>query len=197
MYLFRAGILDRSQDIAHHRQRRVFLNMGHAEVVQPGWTAPGKQDVGGLDVAVDDALRVRAVEGGGDLLDHLRGPVGCQPAVRLHPFGQRPPRHILQDECGGVAVLEPVQRDDVRVAQALHHGGLAPEPLGRDRVTRRALHFDDHVTAMAPVPPPVNGGEGAEVERLGRERDVGQHGEGGGVGFRGRGRGRGRRRRAL
>ena len=43
-----------------------------------GWVSPqagpGQLDTGGLDVPVDDALRVGAVQCGSDLFDHPRGP---------------------------------------------------------------------------------------------------------------------------
>ena len=85
-------------------------------------------DVGALDVAVDDALRVRLVERIGDLhgdverLGHGQGPAG-------DPLRQQLALHVLhRDEQVG-AVLDQVVGDR-HVRRAQHRGGprLAHEP---------------------------------------------------------------------
>jgi len=103
-----------------------------------GWVSPqagpGQLDTGGLDVPMDDALRVGAVQCGSDLFDHPRSPQRCQPAFHLYQSGQRPLRRIFHDKGSRVPVMELIGRGDVRVPQTFHHSRLTPEPLGRDGI---------------------------------------------------------------
>ena len=90
-------------------------------------------DVVGLDVAVDDAVRVGVRERVGDLAagrDHL---LRLEPPGRraLEPVGQRAAGHVAGDEARRAVVLEDVvDGDDVAVAA---------EPRGQPRLAAQAL----------------------------------------------------------
>ena len=71
--LLRAEVVDAAHGHAGHRQLRVRERLGDAEVGDLDPAAGAQQHVAGLDVAVDDAARVRRVERVGDLLGDARG----------------------------------------------------------------------------------------------------------------------------
>ncbi len=56
--LLGAHVTQRPRQVARHRQPRVALHVGHAEVGDPQVAAPIQQQVGRLDVAVHDPLVV-------------------------------------------------------------------------------------------------------------------------------------------
>ena len=177
--LLGADILDGAENISHNGQRGALIGVGHAEVGQLGPTARGEQDVGGLDIPVNDAFEVDAVQSGGDALDDACHSGRGQWPTRLDQLGQGPARHIFHDKGRGIALIEPVQGDDIGVAEAGHDGGLAPEAVGGDRVSRPTLHLDDDRAAVDAVPALVDGPDGAATERRQRQANAGQVREGG------------------
>ena len=99
-------------------------------------------DVGGLEIAVDDALLVRGFEGLGDLArdgqrlrerDRAAGkPMGQVLAVdQLHDEGMQP-----------ALLLEPVNVRDVRMVQRGKRAGLALESREAVRIGREELRQD-------------------------------------------------------
>ena len=98
------------------------------EVEQPG-TALGQRDVGGFEVAVDDPLPVRGVEGIGDLDGNPDRLVDGQRALR-EPLGQRVALQVLHHQ-----VVDPVLGADVEdgadmgVTQGRQRLGFPLEPL--------------------------------------------------------------------
>jgi hypothetical protein len=126
--------------------------------------ALGDEDIGGLDIAVDDALRVRRVQRVG----HPRG------QVQPHSEAQRPAGNPLLkclplqefhgDEAMAVVLADFADRADVRMVQCRGCAGfaekafegllvarnLAGKKLQRDSAAERdVLSFLDH-----PIPPP-------------------------------------------
>jgi hypothetical protein len=88
-------------------------------------------DVGGLDVAMDHALRVRILQRGEDLQQDVADLVRLAAEILgLQVRGQRPAEHALHHEVDEVALLaEVVHRHDVLVLQAPGGTRLYPEAL--------------------------------------------------------------------
>ena len=94
-----------------------------------------EQDVGGLHVAVDDALRVRVSERPRDFPQHPRRVVRRQRAARRHALRQRlavDVRHDVEDETA--RLVDRVDRNDVRMGESRRGARLAHEPVAQLRV---------------------------------------------------------------
>jgi hypothetical protein len=80
-------------------------------------TPSGDLDVRGLQIAVDDAVLVRGFERLGDLSRDRQG-VLRRVSAPAYPIGDRVALDQLEDErVRFAAVLEPVDRPDVRMVQ--------------------------------------------------------------------------------
>ena len=104
---------------------------GDAEIAERGLGEAGHEDVGGLDVEVQDPGPVRGLERAREQhadVEDLRP--RQRPAV-CHPVGERAPGHEVHDD-EGLAVrrgASAVDGDDVRMARQRAHGpALALEP---------------------------------------------------------------------
>ena len=140
---------------AHVRAPKVG-DLGHAVL--------GQQDIGRLDVAVDDAARMQRCEAFGDAAQDVACIVEGQrrPLQRVLPH-ERATRHVLEDkeEAPAVRVVDDlVELHDMRVAAPRHRLDLAHQALvrlaGRVRHAqapwRLALHnLDGHTLARAVV----------------------------------------------
>ena len=147
------------------------LQLGDAEVHHLHAAPRVDHDVRGLHVPVDHLVRVRVVEGGGDLpqqADRLRE---VETAPGPEPRLERLALHQLHDdETGGPGRDDVVDGDDVRVAQPRRHLRLAHEApldlleLGRLGKGVQTDALDGHVAAE-------DGVAGAEhlAERAGAE----------------------------
>jgi hypothetical protein len=103
--------------------------LGEAEVHHLHVTALGHENIRGLDVAMHDALRVRRVEGVGDLdadidnlgnLEHAAAEAIVE-RVSLHP--------LHDDERLALMFTDVVNRADVGVVQPGRRSGLDPKPF--------------------------------------------------------------------
>ena len=111
------------------RRRRPRPRLGQAEVEQLHHAVARDEDVLRLEVAMDDAARVRRREAVGDGRADLDGPPPRQRAA-LEEAAQRVALEQLRDDVGEVALLlELIERQDVRMRD------------GRDRL-RLALETD-------------------------------------------------------
>jgi hypothetical protein len=100
---------------------------GEAEVQHEDPPAAIEHEIGGLEVAVDDALLVRGMDGARGDAERLDGL-----AERKRGLLQRPPLHVLHHDVGPPAFLgDPVDGDDVRVGEPGRDDGLAGEALQR------------------------------------------------------------------
>ena len=109
------------------------------------------QDVFGLDVAVDDPLPVRIVEGGGDFPDEAERVGERQHPFAVHPFAKRLPRHVRHDIIEQAVELARIEdRQDVRVSEPGRHANFTMKALGTDiGGDFGAQHLECH-TAVVP-----------------------------------------------
>jgi hypothetical protein len=136
-----------------HRRGRVGDGAGDAEVHHLDGAARGEHDVGGLDVAVDDARAVRV----GERIEHARGELQRALGDDLAAVAQHLAQGHALDELHhdvrhghlGRAVLlfaGVVHGDDVRVVEARRRLRLAAETRLERRVARQVdaqpLHGD-------------------------------------------------------
>ena len=106
------------------------------------------QDVGGLDVAMDQAALVGSVEGARDLGDEM-GSTGRLERAAIDHLAQVGPDHPAhRDVEGSVLLARLVYRDDVGVVDGSGDHPLAPEPLSKRGVAgeRRGHQLQRHRT---------------------------------------------------
>ena len=120
------------------------------------FTAPVRrhEDVGRLDVAVDDAVAVGEAEGGGDVGRDVGGALRQERAVAAQDVGQRAPVHVLHHhEVRAALTAEVEDADDVGVVEVGRRRGLAAEPLDEVRIggVLGEQHLDRHRTVEQPV----------------------------------------------
>lgn len=107
----------------------------YAEVTDLHRAVGQPHDVGGLEVAVDDALLVRVAEGVGDLFRDVDDMLDGQRVllVLLKELAQVVPVEQLHDEVEHALVLAEVVHDgDAPVLEGGGHPGLAPEAFAQD-----------------------------------------------------------------
>ncbi len=162
--LFGAQVGRRTGHGPHGRQARPGRAVGpvgqpgDAEIGQEGLAVLVKKDVARLHVAVDDALAVGIVEGGGDALDEGHG-LGQRPRA-AQPVGQRAAAHVAHDQEGvAAAVAIFIDGHDGRVLQPGHGAGLdgkAGQPRGP-----QAGHLDGHLAPQRRVARQIDVGHAA------------------------------------
>ena len=106
---------------------------GQAEVGQPGNAGPlFEQDVGRLDVPVDQPASVGGGQPAGHLRPDPRDRLHRQPPVAGQQLGERLADDVLQDEeWHPIGLVDGVDGDHVVVGQRGHRPRLAQEPLLR------------------------------------------------------------------
>ena len=88
----------------------------------------GDQDVGGLDVAMDDAVPVHVLQGAADLEDHLDHFIGRQKVLRRRVVCERLPADVLHHDVAQRLLDRHVEQlDDVGVAELADQRGLVQE----------------------------------------------------------------------
>ena len=96
-----------------------------------------QQDVVGLHVAVHEPLRMRVRERPRHLAQHARALGARERTARAHALRERlavHERHHIEDEA--LAILDRVDRDDVRVRELGREPRLAQEPITQPRLRR-------------------------------------------------------------
>ncbi len=151
-----------ADDVAGECQRLAPDHPGDAEVGElrdpgSGRRPIGHQHVGGLDVAVDDALGMGVLERVGQR-DRDRDHVAVRHPAGLEQIGQRPASDQLGDEVGALVVdLGLVQGHDPRMRQACRGSSLALEPAAED--PRPRDDFDGHLAVQPLVARQPHGAE--------------------------------------
>ena len=108
-----------------------------AEVRHLHLTLAGDEDVGGFDVAVDDAARVRRGERERDGDRGVGAPVGTHPALATQDVGEAASVDVLHDDVVRAGRFTPVvDTDDVRVVEVRRGLCLTTEALDKRRVLR-------------------------------------------------------------
>lgn len=127
-----------------------------------------KEDVPGLDVAVDQIALVRVGEPAPDLAQDPRGLLERKCAVPIQPIAQR-----LSLEEGHDEVEEPVgfpgvvKAEDVWMVELRRDLDLTEKPLGAHRLTELgAEHLDRHRSSVLEVPRQVDDGHPTATELL-------------------------------
>ena len=136
----------RGDGAAQRGSGAVARELGQAEVEHLDAIAMGDEQVGRLDVPVDDAAAVRRVERLGDLPGEVQHARGGQRPFFDQLLDGAPLEQLHHDERLAVVFAELVNRADVRVLQRRRQAGLALEsgqPLGgRDRLGAQQLDGD-------------------------------------------------------
>ena len=140
---------------AHHRPglgqvrlRRCVEGSGDAEIGDLHRPVRADEDVGRLDVSVDEPGGVGETEGGGDFAGDLGGLLRVEVAVGPQDVGQRAPVDVLHGDEVRRGVLAPIEHvDDVRVVEVGRCLGFAAEALDEVRVDGelREQHLDRHL----------------------------------------------------
>ena len=128
------------------------------EVGQVDVAAGVEQHVGGLDVPVHEAARVRGVERGGHRGDDRRRQLGLEPALAAQQRAQVLALDVAHDlEQHAVLLARVVDRDDVRMVQRRGDLRLRDEAAAEGRITgeRGRDQLDGHVPVEREVGRPV------------------------------------------
>ena len=132
--------------------------------------APGvEQDVGGLDVAMDEAARVRGVERGGHRGDDRRRALGLEPALAAQQRAQVLALDVAHDlEQHAVLLARVVDRDHVRMIERRGDLRLRDEAAAEGRVVgeRGRDQLDGHVPVEGEVGRPVDDAHAALARHL-------------------------------
>ena len=111
--------------------RADLRQLGQAEVEDLRLAALGDEDVGGLDVAVDDALRVRGVEGVCNLDPEIERDFERERPVVDAVLQRLAVEELHRDERLALGLADVVDRADVRVVERRGRARLALEALER------------------------------------------------------------------
>ena len=133
---------------------------GEAEVGDAQAALVVEEEVGRLDVAVDEAPAVGVLERTGGLEADLPGLGRVEAVAGVEQAPQRTAAEQLGDEVGHVALAPVVHRHDVRVVEAGGVVRLGPEPLEELRVVgqRVVQDLDRDATTEHHVVGEVHGG---------------------------------------
>ena len=142
--LLRGHVGRRAQDGAGVGLVLVELEpLGQAEVGDLGRAVGGEQDVGRLEVAVDDPPVVRGLHPSRKQGDHPHR-LARRPGALAEPLGQATTLDELQGEVRKPGVLaDLVDLDDARVLELGDRPGLGPEP--RELIGRGVGSGEDHL----------------------------------------------------
>jgi hypothetical protein len=118
-----------------------------------------QQDVLGLDVAVDQAVGVGVVQGGGHLPHQAHGLIDGKLRLGREPLPERAAPHVGHDvEQTPAGLAGVVERQDVGMVERRGDPDLADEPVGAEHGAQLGPeHLDGDLPAMAQVVGQING----------------------------------------
>jgi hypothetical protein len=178
--LLRRHVVDRSDGHAgrgehlardaclRRRLMRLFAELGDAEVEQLRLTSLRDEHVRGLDIAMNDALAVRGIEGVRELAAGIQDLFERKRAVLNAPAQRLALEELHRDEVPAFVDADVIDRADVRMVQRRcdarfaqepldilrRHAGTVGQELERDMASKpRVLGFiDDAHSARAQLP---------------------------------------------
>ena len=155
------------------RERRLAGRPRDAEVGELGAALRVEEDVRGLQVAVDDPVRVRMGEAGGDLgREPLRLEVGQRPTA-AEALLERAAAEVFEDEVRpALGLADVVDPGDVRMGQRGDRAGLPDEPR-RVGVAREEL--ERHEAPELAVLGQPDLGHAAAAEQVAKLEPVADH----------------------
>ena len=138
------------------------------EVEHLGVPAPGDEDVGGLDVAVQDALGVRQLNRVGDLHAQVEHHRQRQRLAADEPIERLAFQVLHRDVLLALELADVVHRADARVVHRRGGLGLAFEAFERHRVARqrRGQELQDQRAAQPGVFGAINDAHAAGADLL-------------------------------
>ena len=158
--LFGGHVAHRAELRAGARQSLLGRQAGEAEVEQLRLPIRSDDDVGRLDIAVDECVPMRLDQGIGDLVRHVAGEAQRQ-RPRGHSHLEVRPRDEFHHEVGDRRLIGTRDGflarvdgcDDVRVLQSADRAGLLEETRrgARALVGRGVEHLDRHGSAQLAV----------------------------------------------
>ncbi len=127
--LLGSDVLGGAQDRARVGEIPTAFGLGDAEVGHQDATVVGQHDVGGLDVAMDDAGEVGGVQGVGHVGRDLHRPRRTERAVLLKVFPKGlAPHQFHHDRVDALDRDRVVDRHDAAMVQSRRRPGLVAEP---------------------------------------------------------------------
>ena len=159
------------------RPARLGQRPGQPEIRHPHVTVLVEEEVGRLDVPVDEAPGVGVGQGGGDLATHGGGLGRRETLPPVQQAPQAPTLEELEHHERGVVLAPVVDVDDSGVVEGGGQLGLGPEAAQEAGVVgqRGVEHLDRHPPAQPDVPGGVDPPRGAGSDGGDQAVAAGQH----------------------
>ena len=167
--LFGRQVVRRAQHLPGHGQFRIALQPpGQAEVHHVRLVLRVNQDVGGLQVAMQDAALMGVVDRLGDGLEITGRAPGRQRLVAHQPRQALPLDVVHHEEVPALVDAHLVDGDDVRMVQTRRRNGLGAEPLDQVRTGARpeGHHLDRDHAVQAALPGAIDHAHAAAADLL-------------------------------
>ena len=164
---FGRGVGECSSQGAGARDAELTVELGGAEVGETRSAVGLEENVGGFDVAMEDAAAVRRRQSGGDVAPYLDRLLGVERPALAHAHLQVGTCDVLHDDEAPRTVFQKIEdRDDVRVRQAAHRLHLTAHPFAGNlrRGGGRDEELDRDIAADRAIPREVHDGVPAAAE---------------------------------
>ena len=144
------------------------IDLGQPEIQHLGVTAPGQEDVGRLDVAMDDALGMRRVQRIRHLDAHPEKRAHLHPAARDRLLQRLALQQFHRQVRPPLVVADFVDCADIRMIQRGRRPRLAAKPHQRIRILHQVIgqELDGGESLELHVPRPVHHAHSAAAKLL-------------------------------